>query len=325
MKVIGRRVDTLEIIVPCFNEEESIRPFVEAIASVLSEGVYDWSIVFVDDGSTDGTLKIIKECSKEIALTERIQYISFARNFGKEAAMYAGLQNSKADYVAVMDVDLQHPPLLLNKMLDILKNKDYDCVGTRRISRIGEPVVKSFLSRGFYHMINWVTGMKLVPGMTDYRMMRRRVVDAIVSMRERERFTKGIYSWVGFRTKWIEYENVKRIHGKSKWSIKSLISYAGSGFIAFATTPLRGVIYLGMLVVLMSLVYWIRLFKASYTGVREWKDTTTIILLLLFFGGVIITVLGLIGEYIARIYMETKERPIYIEREAHLKNRNTNL
>ena len=220
----------------------------------------------------------------------RIKYVSFARNFGKEAAMYAGLQNSTAEYVAIMDVDLQHPPSLLIEMLFILNESDCDCVGTQRISRIGEPIVKSFLLRRFYHVINWLTGIKLVPGMTDYRMMKRRVVDAIVSMQERERFTKGIYSWVGFKTKWIEYENVERVHGKSKWSIKSLMSYAGSGFIAFATTPLRGVIYLGMLVVLMSLIYGVKLFRASYIGIRAWKDTTTIILLLLFIGGVIITV-----------------------------------
>lgn len=307
---------TLEIIVPCFNEEECIKPFVEEITKEMNGNMLKWSIVFIDDGSTDDTLRTIKECANCSKYLDRIRYISFARNFGKEAAMYAGLQNSKADYVVIMDADLQHPPSLLKKMIDILESTDYDCVGARRISRLGEPIVKSILSKGFYHVINWLTGMKLIPGMTDYRMMRRKVADAIVALKERERFTKGIYSWVGFKTKWIEYENVERLHGVSKWSIKSLMSYAGSGFIAFATTPLRGVVYLGMIVVIMSFVYAIKLLRQTLYHGREWKDTTTIILLLLFIGGVIITVLGLIGEYIARIYMETKGRPIYIVRES---------
>lgn len=315
-------LNSIEIIVPCFNEEECIQPFIDSISSEMDclGDKYSWNIVFVDDGSTDKTLEVIKSYvstpppPKRI---ERIKYISFARNFGKEAAMYAGLEKSTADYVIVMDADLQHPPKLIPKMLRILEDEDYDCVGTRRISRAGEPIVKSTLSRGFYHVINWITGMNLVPGMTDYRVMKRKVVNAIVSMSERERFTKGIYSWIGFKTKWIEYENVEREHGTSKWSIKSLMSYAGSGFIAFATTPLRGVVYLGMIVVLISFIYAIKLLRQTWYGGREWKDTTTIILLLLFIGGVIITVLGLIGEYIARIYMEVKGRPIYIERESN--------
>ena len=309
---------TIEIIVPCFNEEDNINPFLEEIYKTLRNEPSDWSIIFVDDGSTDGTLKTIKDCANSNKYHNKIKYISFARNFGKEAAMYAGLQKSTSDYVAVMDVDLQHPPTMLKEMISILENTDYDCVGAQRVSRIGEPIVKSFLSRGFYHVINWVTGLRLIPGMTDFRLMRRKVADAIVSMCERERFTKGIYSWVGFKTKWLVYENVERVHGTSKWSVKSLMSYAGSGFIAFATTPLRGVIYFGMLVVIMSFVYAIKLIRQTLYFDREWKETTTIILLLLFIGGVIITVLGLIGEYIARIYMETKERPIYIVRESNI-------
>lgn len=311
---------SIEIVVPCFNEEECIDPFIASVSEIMGadQGNYAWSIIFVDDGSTDRTLEKIKKNIIEINETGKIKYVSFARNFGKEAAMYAGLERSVADYVVVMDVDLQHPPELIPEMLNILENEDYDCVGTQRISRIGEPIVKSTLSRVFYYAINWITGIKLVPGMTDYRIMKRKVVDSIVSMRERERFTKGIYSWIGFRTKWIEYENVERERGTSKWSIKSLVSYAGSGFIAFATTPLRGVVYIGMMVVLISFVYAIKLLIQTRTGVRMWQDTTTIILLLLFIGGTIITVLGLVGEYIARIYMEVKGRPIYIERETNL-------
>lgn len=310
--------EKLEIVVPCFNEEESIKMFVKEISNVLNGNALVWSIIFIDDGSTDGTLKEIKDCIEISRYQGKIKYISLTRNFGKEAAMYAGLERSTADYVIVMDVDLQHPPKLIPEMIKILKDEEYECVGARRISRVGEPVFRSALSKGFYYAINWVTGMKLVPGMTDYRIMKRNVVNSIVSMRERERFTKGIYSWIGFKTKWIEYENVEREYGVSKWSIKSLLSYAGSGFIAFATTPLRGVVYMGMLVVFVSFVYAIKLLIQTHSGIREWQDTTTIILLLLFIGGVIITVLGLIGEYIARIYMEVKGRPIYIERETNL-------
>ena len=306
---------SLDLIVPCFNEEASIRPFYDEISRVfapLSE--IQWRVLFIDDGSGDGTMAEIKGLLAEHG-KEKVGYVSFARNFGKESALYAGFINSSAEYVVVLDADLQHPPTLIPKMFEKMEKEDLDCVGARRVSRKGEGVIRSFLSSAFYYVINWATGMHLVPGMTDFRLMKRRVVDSIVSMQERERFIKGIYSWVGFRTGWIEYENVERAHGKSKWSLKNLWNYAKSGFIAFAVTPLRGVVYLGMIVVLLSFVYGVRLYWQSSTGIRPWQDTTTIILLILFIGGVIITVLGLIGEYIARIYMETKQRPIYIERD----------
>ncbi|WP_026488642.1 glycosyltransferase family 2 protein [Butyrivibrio sp. XBB1001] len=310
---------SIDIVVPCFNEQDCIKAFVIAInQEVQKNNNFYWKIIFIDDGSSDHTLDEIKRCSNLYEEIIPIKYISFARNFGKEAALYAGLQKSDADYTIVMDADLQHPPMLISEMLKLLECEDYDCIGARRISRKGEPFIKSILSRGFYYVINWFTGMQLVPGMTDYRVMKRRVVKAIASMPERERFIKGIYSWVGFKTKWIEYENVERLHGTSKWSIKGLWNYAKSGFIAFATTPLRGVIYLGMMAVLASMVYAIKLLKDTLSGARQWQDTTTIILLVLFFGGITITVLGIIGEYIARIYMEVKERPIYITRESNL-------
>ena len=310
---------SIDIIVPCFNEEASIAPFYTEVSKVLGEisGDYKWRILFVDDGSSDQTMTEIKKLVESVG-ADTIKYISFSRNFGKESALYAGLSGSSGDYTVVMDADLQHPPKLILQMLETIENEDYDCVGARRVSRKGEPVVKSVLSRGFYHVINWATGMNLVPGMTDYRIMKRKVVDSIVSMGERERFIKGIYSWVGFKTKWIEYHNVERAYGTSKWSIKGLWNYAKSGFIAFATTPLRGVIYLGMLVVFASIIYAIKLWYDIKTGARAWADTTTIIFLMLFLGGVVITVLGIIGEYIARIYLEVKGRPIYIERDSNL-------
>ena len=308
---------TIDIIVPCFNEEDSVRAFFNEINIVMTdfEGRFSWKIIFIDDCSSDGTMREIHNL-RSPENKERVNYISFARNFGKEAALYAGFENSTADYMIVMDADLQHPPALIPEMIETVEEGEFDCVGARRVSRKGEGIIKSLFSSAFYYVINWATGMNLVPGMTDFRIMKRNVVDAIVSMRERERFIKGLYSWVGFKTKWIEYENIERVHGKSKWSFKSLWNYAKSGFIAFAVTPLRGVVYLGMLVVFASFIYGVRLYWMSVTGLRPWQDTTTIILLLLFIGGTIITVLGLIGEYIARIYMETKQRPIYIERES---------
>ena len=308
---------TIDIIVPCFNEEDSVRAFFDEIKKVMTgfEDQLSWKIIYIDDGSSDGTMREI-HALKHIENGEHVKYVSFARNFGKEAALYAGFEKSEGDYVIVMDADLQHPPALIPEMIKTVEEEDFDCVGARRISRKGEGIIKSLFSSAFYYVINWATGMNLVPGMTDFRIMKRNVVDAIVSMRERERFIKGLYSWVGFKTKWIEYENVERVHGKSKWSFKSLWNYAKSGFIAFAVTPLRSVVYLGMLVVFASFIYGVRLYWMSVTGLRLWQDTTTIILLLLFIGGTIITVLGLIGEYIARIYMETKQRPIYIVRES---------
>ncbi len=307
---------TIDIVVPCYNEEDSIRPFYDKLQDTLAplNNSYIFNYYFVDDGSKDKTLEQIKS----IAENGQVYYISLARNFGKEAALYAGLEKCTAEYVIVMDADLQHPPELIPEMIQIIEKEDIDCVGARRVSRKGEPLFKSILSQSFYYVINSVTGMKLVPGMTDFRLMKRSAVDAILSMHERERFIKGIYSWIGFKTKWLEYENVERQYGTSKWSVKGLWNYAKSGFIAFATTPLRGIVYLGMLVVVASFVYAIRLLVQVSVGSRVWQDSTTIILLLLFLGGVIITVLGIIGEYIARIYMEVKGRPIYISRESNV-------
>lgn len=310
------------IIVPCFNEAQCIKLLYEKLSEVLSiSDTIKFSLLFVDDGSSDDTLTEVKKLEREFS-NSMIKYISFARNFGKEAALYAGLdyalQDKEADYMAVMDADLQHPPELLLEMFDILEKGEYDCVGARRVNRKGEGRLKSFLSAGFYHVIHRITGMKLVHGMTDYRMMKRSVVEAIVSMKERERFIKGIYSWIGFKTLWIDYENVERVAGESKWSIRALFHYAKNGFIAFATTPLRCVIYLGMLTVFVALIYSVCLLHMTISGFRVWSDSTTILLLLLFFSGIIITILGVIGEYLARIYMEVKGRPIYILRETNV-------
>ncbi len=308
----------IDIVIPCYNESKCVNLIYDALEELFRNELkdYSWSILYIDDGSQDDTLeRIVKLAERN---NSNVRYISFARNFGKESAIYAGLENADGDYVALMDADLQHPPKLLVEMLKAIEEEGYDCATARRVKREKESRIRNFFSNSFYRIINWATGMKLAPGMTDYRLMKKQVADAIVSMREHERFIKGIYSWIGFNSKWIEYENVERIEGDSKWNYKGLWNYAKTGIIAFAVAPLRAVIYLGFLVIIVSVVYFIRLFIMSVTGARPWQDTTTIILLLLFLGGVIIFLLGIIGEYLARIYMEVKNRPIYIVKKKKL-------
>lgn len=310
---------TVDIIVPCYNEEESVALLYANVNKTFSEmGKYRFCLIYVDDGSKDCTLQEIKK----LTLAEEqgtVQYISFARNFGKESAMYAGLEKSTGDYVVLMDADLQHPPELLPKMLERIE-EGHDVCATRRISRKGEPPIRSAFAKIFYHMINRLTAIRLYPGETDYRLMTRQVVDSIISLKEKERFTKGIYSWVGFDTEWIEYENVERVAGQTKWSFGGLFSYACSGFIAFATTPLRCVTFIGMLIVGFALAYGINVFVMALKHPDERTGYATLLLAVLFIGGVIITILGIISEYIARIYLEVKDRPIYIVKESNVKN-----
>ena len=312
---------------PCYNEEKCIALFYDAMVDISKElRDYPITITYVDDGSMDNTLNEIKkaaEASKRANDGIKVQYISLSRNFGKESAIYAGLSKSKGDYVALMDADLQHPPKLLIKMLDAIENEGYDRATARRVSRNGEPLIRSTLSKAFYHVINHVTVIDLISGSTDYCLMRRSVAESIVSMGERERFTKGIYAWVGFKNKWIEYENVERAAGKTKWNIRGLFHYAYSGFVAFATTPLRGIAYLGMIITIAAFIYAVHIGIAAYRNPFAARNGyTTIMMTLLFLGGIIITTLGMIGEYLARIYMEVKNRPIYIERETNIDDEN---
>lgn len=312
-------IKTIELIVPCYNEEKCIELFYNRIKEVFAEMPgFDFIITYIDDGSKDHTMEEIKKMVLQ-ADAGKVQYISLSRNFGKEAALYAGLSNCTGDYVAVLDADLQHPPELLKEMVFAIEEEGYDCASARRVTRKGEPVIRSLFSRAFYHVINHLTVVDLMPGSTDYRLMKRDVVESIVSMTEKERFTKGIYAWVGFKNKWIEYENVERVAGKTTWNFWGLVRYAYSGFIAFATTPLRGVIYMGMVVVILSLILAIRIWIGALgTPITDRTGYSTIIILILFFGGVIITILGMIGEYLARIYMEVKNRPIYLARETNI-------
>ena len=305
----------IEIVVPCYNEEECIHLIYDEVTKIFEQiKMYNFSFLYINDGSKDKTLTEIKKLSVE---KENVRYISFARNFGKESAIFVGLSKSKGDYVVLMDADLQHPPKLLIDMVKGIE-EGYDCCAARRVSRTGEPIIRSAFSSMFYHVINKVTAMELHPGETDYRMMTRQVVEAIVSLPERERFIKGIYSWVGFDTKWIAYENVERAAGTTKWSFMGLLNYAGNGFIAFATTPLRCASYLGIVITLCSFLYAFSIFWGVAFGGGERTGYASIVIILLFLGGVIITILGIIGEYLARIYLEVKKRPIYIIKESKL-------
>lgn len=306
----------IEIVVPCYNEESCVRPLYEAVDAVF-KGIqgYTYNILYVNDGSRDNTLSELRRLKKDVP--EKVEYISFSRNFGKEAAIYAGLSNSTGDLVVLMDADLQHPPALIPLMIEGIE-EGYDCCGARRVNRKGEPPIRSAFSRLFYRVINKTTSMKLVQGGSDYRMMTRQMVDAMMRMKERERFTKGIMSWVGFDTKWIEYENVERLAGESKWSFIGLAHYAVNGFVAFATAPLRAVIYFGSIITVVSIIYAVITLISALTSGAPRTGYSTILILLLFLSGVIITLIGVVGEYIARIYNELKARPIYIEKESSL-------
>lgn len=307
----------IEVVIPCYNEEACIALVYQAVHRIAAhiQG-YRISVLFVDDGSKDHTLLRIKDvCSK--AEADEVHYISFARNFGKEAAIYAGLKNSKADYIALMDADLQHPPELLAEMIKGIE-EGYECCGARRVNRHGEPWIRSAFSRLFYQVISGMTATQMEQGTTDYRLMSRKFVDAVLSMSETNRFTKGIFAWVGFQTKWIAYENVERAAGETKWSFSGLLRYAVNGFMSFATTPLRGAVYVGFFVMFLAFIYGSLIFISAMNAGGARTGYASIMFAVLMLGSIIILLLGVIGEYLARIYMEVKKRPIYISKEEKL-------
>ncbi len=303
----------LSIIVPAYNEEETVGLFYDAFSKVELQMDVEPEIIFVDDGSKDKTLIELKKLQKE---HEEVHYISFSRNFGKEAALYAGLQKATGDFVAVMDVDLQDPPELLPKMLKIVEEGEYDAVATRRQDRDGESKIRSFFARMFYKWIDKVSSLELVDGARDFRVMTRQMVDSVLSMDERERFSKGLFNWVGFNTYYISYENRERVAGSTSWSFWGLLKYAIEGFISFSTAPLSFVTSAGVLTcalaVLGAIVVVIRAILFPHTAAFGWPSLAVIIL---FFSGVQLLSLGIIGRYIAEIYLETKNRPIYIIKE----------
>lgn len=299
----------ISIIIPSFNEEESIPLFYREAIAVLEAMPVSFELLFVDDGSKDRTLAVLLDLAEN---DSRVKYLSFARNFGKEAAMLAGFTNASGDYVAVMDADLQDPPSLLPEMLKILESGEYDSVAARRADRKGESRLNSFFANRFYQMMNRLSDVEIVSGARDFRLMKREVVDAIVAMGEYNRFSKGIYGWVGYRTYWLSYENVERVAGETKWGFWKLTKYALDGIISFSNVPLAVASWLGFVLTIVSFLalLFIVIRKLIFGDpVAGWASTICIIV---FIGGIELLFLGIIGQYIAKIYLETKNRPHYI-------------
>ena len=304
----------ISIIVPCYNEQEALPFFHEEVSRVLKEIGEDYELLFVNDGSKDDTLKELKALSTK---DPHVIYLSFSRNFGKEAAMYAGFCNAKGDYIAVMDADLQDPPALLPEMLKMLETDEYDSVATRRVSREGEPPIRSWFARQFYRIINRISDADIVDGARDFRLMKREMVDAIVEMGEYNRFSKGIFGWIGFRTYWLPYENVNRVAGETKWNFWKMLKYAIDGIINFSQAPLAVASWFGMGMTLLSFiaVIFIVVRKLVFGDpVTGWASTACIIT---FIGGVQLFCMGIMGQYIAKTYMEVKQRPHYIVAESN--------
>ncbi len=305
----------VDLVVPCYNEEESIPLFYEEIKKIRKDIDALIEIIFVNDGSKDKSLEIMKELSKKDKL---VKYISFSRNFGKEAAMLAGLEASTGDYVTIMDVDLQDPPSLLSEMIRLIEEEGYDIVGTRRVTRKGEPPIRSFFARRFYKIINRMSKVEMVDGARDYRLMTRQVVNSILELKEYNRYSKGLFSYVGFNTKWLEYENVQRVAGETKWSFWKLFIYAIEGIVAFTTVPLTLAAIIGIIFCLIAFVMIIFIIvKTLVYGdpTSGWPSMACIIFLV---SGVQLLCVGVIGEYIAKMYLEVKNRPVYIIKESNV-------
>lgn len=309
----------LSIIVPCYNESQVIPIFYDELTKVLTEiNTVKYEIVFVNDGSKDDTLNIIKGIAE---YDKAVKYISLSRNFGKESAMYAGLENSHGDYVVIMDADLQDPPALIPEMLNAIENEGFDCVGSRRVTRKGEPPIRSFFARMFYKLINKVSDAEIVDGARDFQMMSRKVVNAILSMKEYNRFSKGIFGWIGFKKKWLEYENIERAAGETKWNFWKLFIYALQGIIAFSTAPLIISSVFGILCCILAIILlFVIVIKTLVFGdpIAGWPSMVCIIVL---FSGLQMFFIGILGQYLAKTYMETKKRPIYLIGETNLKNK----
>ncbi|MBQ8301415.1 MAG: glycosyltransferase family 2 protein [Clostridia bacterium] len=308
----------ISIVIPCYNEEAAIPYFYDEITkqSKLMQDKYgvEFEYIFVNDGSKDNTLSVIKEYASK---DERVKYISLSRNFGKEAAMYAGLEHSSGDLTAIMDVDLQDPPHMLNEMYENIINEGYDCVATRRTNRKGEPPVRSFFARCFYKLINKISKADIVDGARDFRLMTRQVVDAILDMCEYNRFSKGIFGWVGFNTKWLEFENTERIAGETKWSFWKLFLYSLDGIIAFSTAPLAIASVIGIIFCIIAFI----MIGVIIAKTLIWGDPVagypSQLCIMFLIAGVQTFCMGILGQYLAKTYLETKKRPIYIIKESN--------
>ena len=306
----------ISCIIPCYNEEASLPYFYDEITRVIDfmkqVDTLEFEIIFVNDGSKDGTLNILHELQQK---DRQVHYISFSRNFGKEAAMYAGLEASTGDYVVIMDADLQHPPENMIKMYNIIKDEHYDCAAYRRISREGEPPIRSFFARMFYKIINKISDTEIVDGATDFRMMSRPMVDAILSMKEYNRFSKGIFTWVGFNTKWLEYVNVERVAGETKWSFWKLLKYSFDGITGFSTAPLAIASLGGAFFCIAAFLWMICIVIKTVLFGDPVAGYPTLACMMLLLGGIQLLCLGILGQYLAKMYLEIKNRPIYVVQE----------
>lgn len=300
----------ISIVIPCFNEEKTVPLFFDEVEKF--RGDYEFEYLFIDDGSSDGTLAAIKKLAN---VHESVRFVAFSRNFGKEAALYAGLQASTGDLVTVMDVDLQDPPELLPVMIDKVINSDIDCIGTRRSTREGEPAIRSIFAKKFYQLINKISDTEMVDGARDYRMMTRQMVDAVLELAEYNRFSKGLFSWVGFKTEYLSFENRERVAGETSWSFWKLFNYSIDGIVNFSDTPLNIASFVGALscigsgIAILFIILRALLFGDPTSG---WPSLVSIVL---FIGGIQLLSLGIIGKYIGKIFLETKKRPVYIVRE----------
>mgnify|MGYP003293804862 FL=1 len=306
-------MDKISIIVPCYNEEEAMPIFYEEIVKIAKKmKKVDFEFIFVNDGSKDKTLQVARELNNK---DQRVRYVSFSRNFGKEAGMLAGLEAARGDYVAIMDVDLQDPPHLIEEMYETLKNEDYDCVATRRVSRDGEPPIRSFFARCYYKLINKISKTEIVDGARDFRLMTRQMVDSILELKEYNRFSKGIFSWVGYNTKWLEYKNVERVAGTTKWSFWKLFLYSLESIIAFSTVPLSIAAIMGILFCLIAFVMILFIIIKTLTVGDPVAGWPSLVCIIFFVSGVQLFCLGVIGQYLAKTYLEVKNRPVYIVKE----------
>jgi glycosyltransferase involved in cell wall biosynthesis len=308
----------LTLVVPSYNEEEAIPLFYEEALRVEKELTdIDIEYLFVDDGSRDETMRVVKELN---ARDPRVHYVSFSRNFGKEAAIYAGLENAAGDYVAILDADLQDPPSLLPEMLEAVEKEGYDCVGSRRVTRKGEPPIRSFFARCFYKLMGKISSSEVVDGARDFQLMNRKVVNAILAMGEYNRFSKGIFGWVGFKKKWLEYENVERAAGETKWSFWKLFVYALDGIVAFSTAPLVIASFMGMLFCLIAFIAILFIIIRTVIFGDPTSGWPSMVCIIMLVSGIQLLCIGILGQYLAKTYLETKKRPLYLVEEAVLAN-----
>ena len=306
----------ISIIIPCYNEEPAIPYFYEEITKISKTLNINFEYIFVNDGSKDKTINVIKDLAKK---DKKVKYIHFSRNFGKEAAMYAGLEKSTGDYVAIMDADLQDPPALLPEMFNFLENnEEYDCVGTRRVTRKGEPPIRSFFARMFYKIINKISKIEMVDGARDYRLMTRQMVNSILELKEYNRYSKGLFQFVGYQTKWLEYENIERVAGETKWSFWKLFIYALEGIIAFSTAPLAISSITGILFCFIAFIMIIVIIAKTLIYGDPTSGWPSLVCIIFLVSGVQLFCLGIIGQYLSKTYLETKKRPIYIIKDTNI-------